>query len=71
MDEVSLCLSLTPHGRLVLTPDPEAPPLDGRLANRLLAAFERGHGHGLLALGVDEAGTALPPMACISTRCRE
>jgi hypothetical protein len=62
MDEVSLCLSLTPHGRLVLTPDPEAPPLDGRLANRLLPAFERGHGHGLLALGADEAGTALPPV---------
>ena len=62
MDVVSLCLSLTPHGRLVLTQDADAPRLDGGLADRLLPAFERGPGHGLLMLGVDEAGTALPPV---------
>src|ERR1043165_8771674 len=52
MDDSSACLSLTPHGRLVL---------EGRVDGRLLAAFERGSGHGLLLLGVDEAGSVLPP----------
>ena len=55
-------LSLTPHGRLVLTHDADAPSLDSRLQDRLRAAFERGSGHGLLLLGADEAGTALPPV---------
>jgi len=45
----------------VLTRDAEAPRLDSGLADRLLRAFERGSGHGLLLLGADEAGTALPP----------
>ena len=62
MDVVSLCLSLTPHGRLVLIQDADAPRLDSGLADRLLPAFERGSGHGLLLLGVDEAGTALSPL---------
>jgi SNF2-related domain/SNF2 Helicase protein/Helicase conserved C-terminal domain len=62
MDPVSLCLSLTPHGRLVLTHDAEASCLDSGLAERLLHAFERGSGHGLLLLGADCAGTALPPV---------
>ena len=62
MDAVSLGLSLTPHHRLVLTHDAGAPPLDSGLAGRLLRAFERGSGHGLLLLGADEAGTALPPV---------
>src|SRR5664280_542538 len=61
MDSLSLCLSLTPHGRLVLTRDADAPRLDSGLADRLLRAFERGSGHGLLLLGADAAGTALPP----------
>src|SRR6202162_6677707 len=61
MDYVSLSLGLTPHGRLVLTPDAEAPPLDTGLRERLLQAFKRGSGHGLLMLGADEAGTSLPP----------
>jgi hypothetical protein len=61
MDPAPLCVSLTPHGRLVLTRDAEAPRLDSGLADRLLRAFERGSGHGLLLLGADEAGTALPP----------
>src|ERR1035438_7269176 len=62
MDPAPLCVSLTPHGRLVLTRDAEAPRLDSKLADRLLKAFERGSGHGLLLLGADEAGTALPPV---------
>jgi non-specific serine/threonine protein kinase len=44
-----------------LTHDAEAPRLDSGLADRLLRAFERGSGHGLLLLGADAAGTALPP----------
>src|ERR1039458_791887 len=62
MDPATLCLSLTPHGRLVLTQDADAPHLDCGLADRLHQAFERGSGHGLLLLGADEAGTALPPV---------
>ena len=62
MDAVSLGLSLTPHGRLVLTRDADAPLLDSGLVDRLLQAFERGSGHGLLLLGADEPGTALPPV---------
>ena len=61
MDDVSLNLSLTPHGRLILSPDAGAPRLDSSVAGRLLHAFERGAGHGLLLLGAGEAGTALPP----------
>ncbi len=62
MESASLRLTLTPHGHLLLTPDDEAPPLDGALADRLLRAFARGSGHGLLLLGADEAGAALPPV---------
>src|SRR4029079_18465247 len=57
----SLSLSLTPHGRLALTDD-DAPPMDSRLQDRLRAALERGSGHGILLLGADEMGTALPPV---------
>jgi superfamily II DNA or RNA helicase len=62
MDSVSLALVLTPHGRLILTPDSDAPALDAALARRIRDAFERGPGHGLLRLGADEIGTALPPV---------
>jgi superfamily II DNA or RNA helicase len=62
MDSVSLALVLTPHGRLILTPDSDAPALDAALARRLRDAFERGPAHGLLRLGADEIGTALPPV---------
>jgi non-specific serine/threonine protein kinase len=60
MDSLLPSLSLTPHGRLVLTHDAGAPPLDPALAQRLKLAFERGSGHGLLLLGIDETGSALP-----------
>ena len=60
MDGAALCL--TPHGRLVIVSDSGAQRLDTGLTERLQQAFERGSGHGLLLLGVDEAGTALPPV---------
>ncbi len=62
MDAVCLSLSVTPHGRLVLTHDADAAPLASGLRDRLREALERGTGHGLLLLGADEAGTALPPV---------
>jgi hypothetical protein len=52
---------LTPHGVLTLRPDADAPALEPARAARLTTAFTRGSGHGLLYLGVDEVGTALPP----------
>ena len=58
MDSTALCL--TPHGRLVMLSS-AVTDLDVVLLGRLQEAFERGAGHGLLLLGVDEAGTALPP----------
>jgi non-specific serine/threonine protein kinase len=62
MDSVSLTLALSPHGHLVLAHEEGAPSLDAALARRLRDAFDRGPGHGLLQLGADEAGTALPPV---------
>src|SRR5262249_47778335 len=51
---------LTPHGVLTLRRDEEAPELEPARGARLEQAFRRGPGHGLLALGADEVGTALP-----------
>src|ERR1035438_38192 len=62
MDPVSLALVLTPHGHLIVAQETAAPCLDAALAGRLRLAFERGSGHGLLQLGAEEAGTALPPV---------
>ncbi|HWE49378.1 MAG TPA: DEAD/DEAH box helicase [Bryobacteraceae bacterium] len=47
-----IALALTPHGRLSITAGD---------TERLRKAFERGSGHGLLFLGLDAAGDALPP----------
>src|SRR5579864_2781073 len=49
-------LSLTPNGHLL--PVPTAPELTEDLRRR----FERGTGHGLLALGLDMAGASLGPV---------
>ncbi|MGO9262519.1 MAG: DEAD/DEAH box helicase [Bryobacteraceae bacterium] len=57
-----MALVLTPHGHLVLAHEAEAPSLDAALARRLQDAFEHGSGRGLLWLGADEVGTALPPV---------
>ncbi len=53
--------ALTPHGALALRQTAEAPALEPEKAPRLAKAFERGPGHGLLWLGANEVGTALPP----------
>src|SRR5579864_8304475 len=51
---------LTPHGLLTLRHSDEARSLEMAQAKRLEQAFGRGAGHGLLSLGADEVGTALP-----------
>ena len=53
---------LTPHGLLTLRPAEEGQPLAPDQGARLEKAFARGSGHGLLCLGADEVGTALPPV---------
>jgi superfamily II DNA or RNA helicase len=60
MDGAALCL--TPHSRLIIVSDSDAPRVDSGLTERLRQAFARGSGHGLLFLGLDEAGTTLPPV---------
>src|SRR5579863_7384950 len=57
----SIAPVLTPHGRLTLAHEVDAPQLDPEAAHRLQRAFERGSGHGLLQLGAEETSTALPP----------
>ena len=51
---------LTPHGSLILRQAEDA--LGAEPNVRLERAFLRGPGHGLLYLGADEVGTALPPV---------
>src|SRR6185312_12548477 len=53
---------LTPHGLLTLRQADEALALEPGRGARLERAFIRGPGHGLLCLGADEVGTALPPV---------
>ncbi|MDR3700168.1 MAG: DEAD/DEAH box helicase [Candidatus Sulfopaludibacter sp.] len=62
MESAAFSPGLSPHGRLVLADEPDAPPLDAALAGQIRQAFERGAGHGLLFLGADQAGTTLPPV---------
>ena len=52
---------LTPHGHLILSQSDDAAPLAHELTLRLQHSFARGSGHGLLQLGAEEVGTALPP----------
>ncbi len=70
MESVTLALVLTPHGHLVLAHEDGAPSLDGAIARRLQTAFERGSGSGLLWLGANEVGTALPPVYLLLARIR-
>src|ERR1700704_5299798 len=51
---------LTPHGVLALGQTGEPLTLEPARGARLARAFGRGAGHGLLCLGADEVGTALP-----------
>ena len=60
MTSSALVPILTPHGRLLLVPDADAPALPEALQQRLIPAFARGAGHGLLQLGAGEVGAALP-----------
>jgi len=53
--------ALTPHGRLLIVPQDDAPALDPALAARIREAFARGSGHGILQLGGAEVGQVLPP----------
>src|SRR6476660_4144935 len=53
---------LTPHGLLTLRQAGEALGLEPERGARLEKAFIRGSGHGVLCLGADEVGTALPPV---------
>lgn len=62
MDAAGLALCLTPHGRLVIITEHGAQPIEIALAARLQKAFAGGSGHGLLFLGLDEAGATLPPV---------
>ena len=45
---------ITPHGRLLLAPDQDAPVLAEALRQRLEQTFARGVEHGLLQLGAGE-----------------
>jgi non-specific serine/threonine protein kinase len=58
---VFLAPVLTPRGHLLLSDGHEGPALDADVASRLLDAFARGDGEGLLQLGAGEVGTLLPP----------
>jgi superfamily II DNA or RNA helicase len=53
---------LTPRGLLILRQTEEALALESEQNSRLDKAFLRGPGHGLLCLGANEVGTALPPV---------
>src|SRR5450756_1682526 len=53
---------LTPHGVLTLRQTGKALALKSEQDLRLEKAFIQGAGHGLLWLGADEVGTALPPV---------
>jgi non-specific serine/threonine protein kinase len=52
---------VTPRGRLEIVEDGDAPLLSKEIAERLVAAFSRGTGSGLLALGATEVASVLPP----------
>src|SRR5271166_4166452 len=57
----SLACLLTPHGALRLEAAEDDIALDASVAERLEATFRKGDGHGLLQLGLAEAGSRLPP----------
>ena len=56
-----LGLRLTPHGRLVVEDQDDAPEIDPKVATRLSTAFAQGSGEGLVRLAAGEVGQALPP----------
>jgi hypothetical protein len=58
----------TPQGRLRLAAADDAGALPPEVRTRLLKAFERGSGHGLLQLGAGEVGT---PLAAVFSYWRD
>src|SRR6516165_3733843 len=56
----ALAPALSPHGVLSLKPSNEATAWEPARSTRVVRAFERSAGHGLLCLGADEVGTSLP-----------
>ena len=57
-----LGLRLTPQGHLVSEEAEDSPVLEDKIAVRLVEAFAQGSGHGLMWLGAEEVGQALPPV---------
>ena len=57
-----LGLRLTPHGRLGVEERDDGPDIDAAASIRLIDAFARGAGYGLVWLGAAEVGQALPPL---------
>jgi superfamily II DNA or RNA helicase len=57
-----LGLRLTPHGRLSVEDQDDGPEIDAAASIRLIDAFARGTGYGLVWLGAAEVGQALPPL---------
>src|SRR5260370_16165496 len=57
-----LGLRLTPHGRLSVEDQDDGPDIDAAASVRLIDAFARGTGYGLVWLGAAEVGQPLPPL---------
>ncbi len=57
-----LGLRLTPQGHLVSEKAEDSPDLEDKIAVRLVEAFALGSGAGLMWLGAEEVGQALPPV---------
>src|SRR6202790_4312853 len=57
-----LRLRITPHGRLSVEDQDDGPDIDAAASIRLIDAFARGTGYGLVWLGAAEVGQALPPL---------
>src|SRR5437660_9661350 len=56
----ALAPALSPHGVLSLKPSDDALAADATADARIVRAFARGAGHGLLHLGAEAVGVALP-----------
>ena len=57
-----LGLRLTPLGHLTAEDRDDGPDIDAAASIRLIDAFARGAGYGLVWLGAAEVGQALPPL---------
>src|ERR1700731_3009249 len=57
-----LGLRLTPHGRLSAEDQDDGPEIDAAASIRLIDAFPRGTGYGLVWLGQPGGGKTFPPL---------